>query len=143
VVKMNNFFGGGGRKEVAICDRVIKFDCTARSPTSSIPQSNGDDMGNDNGNEVASNKEGDGKRGKSNGDGNEDGGQAMGTMVMLTARTWAMVTATRCWATKRAMGRVARVMAMAMRMAGNKEGNGKGGKGDGDGNEGGRQRQEQ
>ncbi len=37
-----------------------------------------------------------------------------------------MATATRWWATKRAITRAARAIAMTMRMAGNKEGNGKG-----------------
>jgi hypothetical protein len=43
----NNFFvgGRGGRKEVAIYGQAIEFDCTTCSPTSSTPQSNGNQSG--------------------------------------------------------------------------------------------------
>ncbi len=54
---------------------------------------------------VEGNKEGDGKEmdkgSKGNGDGNEGGRQA-------TATTWTMATATRWWATKRAIMRAER-----------------------------------
>jgi hypothetical protein len=67
---------------------------------------------------VEGNKEGNGKEkgkcGKGNGDGNEGGGQAMVT-------TWAMVTATRWLATKRAITRAARAIVTAIMMAGKKE----------------------
>jgi hypothetical protein len=88
--------------QVAICGRVIEFNCSTRWPTSLTQQSNSNDVGNGNSNKVAGNKEGDGKAGKGNGGSNKGGGQA-------TATTWAIVT--------------------AMRVAGNKEGDGKGDKG--------------
>ncbi len=117
VVKMDDFLlGEEGRKEVAICGRVIKYDCSTWLPTSLTPQSNGNDMGNGNGKEVAGNKEGDGKGGKRNGNGDKGGRQA----------------------TQRTTARVGRAIATAMRMAGDKEGNGEGGKSNGNDNEGGR-----
>jgi hypothetical protein len=80
---------------------------------------------------VEGNKEGNdkekGEGNEGNGVGNEVGGQARAT-------TWAMVTATRWWVTKRAITLAKREIAMAMMMAGNKEGDGKGGKGNGNGN---------
>ena len=51
----------GNACQVAICGRVIKFDRSARSPTSSTQQSNSSDVGNGNSNKVSGNKEGDGK----------------------------------------------------------------------------------
>jgi hypothetical protein len=78
---------------------------------------------------MAVNKEGNGygnKEGNGNGNntgngyGDEGGGKkTAATMVMATAKTWAMAIATRLRATKRAMARVARVMATATRVAGN------------------------
>ncbi len=52
--KVGRFFlvvkiGGGYREEVAICSWAIKFDHSARSPTSLTPQSNSNDVGNSNG----------------------------------------------------------------------------------------------
>jgi hypothetical protein len=76
------FVGGGGehRKEVAIFGQAIKFDHSARSPTSLTLQSNGNDVGNGNGRDGYNNK---------------GGGRAMVTMAMVTATSWAMATATR------------------------------------------------
>ncbi len=67
--------GGGVRKEVAICGRGIKYNHSARLPTSWTLQSNGSDVGNGDGNEVADDKEADGKGAKSNGNGDKGGGQ--------------------------------------------------------------------
>jgi hypothetical protein len=98
---------------------MINFDCSTRSPTSSIPQSNGNDVG-----------DGDNSMGYYD----KGGRQAMATMTMVMATTWAMVTAMRWRETKRAMKRAAMVMAMATRVAGNKVGDGEGRKSNGDGN---------
>ncbi len=68
--------------------------------------------------------------------------QLLKASVYHSATSAVMATRWRA-TTKRAITRVARVIAMAMMMAGNKEGNGKGGKGDGNGNYNGKQQRGQ
>jgi hypothetical protein len=66
----------GNACHVSIFGWVIKFDCSALSPTSSTQQSNSNDVGNGNSNEVGDNKEGNEEGSYGNGDGNKGGGQA-------------------------------------------------------------------
>ncbi len=89
VVKLDEFLlrGGGVRKEVATCSRVIKYNHSARLPTFSTPQSNGNDVDNGNGNKVRGDKEGDGKGGKSHGSGNKDEGRATNRVTARAGRT--------------------------------------------------------
>ncbi len=54
--------------------------------------------------------------------------RAMVRVARVMAMAMAMATVTRWGATKRAMARESRAIATAMRMVGNKEGNGKGSK---------------
>ncbi len=107
VVKIDNFFVGGGgvgKKLRFAAGQSNVIAPPSRSPLSLTPQSNGNVVGKGN---------------RSNGYGDKGGGQAMVMMAMMMATSRAMATATRWWATKRAMVRVARAMARVSMVAGN------------------------
>ena len=63
--------------------------------------------------DIAIERDGVGDGDESDGYGNKGGGRAMVTMAMATVTKRTMATATRWWATKRAMATVAEAMTMA------------------------------